>query len=93
MQTERLIMRTIHFLAHSNEIGKKDEFLAIKGEEHSDYKIPVYKRETDGKFHRLDRINFPACTKFFSGLEFKLNEDLTTDQIEQLFGEISALPW
>ena len=86
-------MQVYHFFTPGDFRQSRFEYLAIQGESDSKFKIPLYKKQSDGKFHKLERIFFPSCTKFMHGLHVKMNEDLTPEEIEQRFGDISALPW
>ena len=85
-------MRTIHFQTPGDFRNEEWNYLAIQGEQDTDFKIPVYKKQLDGRYHRVERLWFPSCTKFMHSIDIKLDEDLTVDQIEQQFGDISALP-
>lgn len=85
-------MQTTHFLTEGDSSHDHFEYLAIQGENDSRFKMPIYKKQADGKFHRLDGYFWPSFTKFIP-VNVQLHEDLTAEEIQQRFGEISALPW
>ena len=85
-------MQVYHFFTEGDYRRDKFEYVAIQGKSDSKFKIPVYRKESDGKFHKVDCLFYPSLTKFIP-IEIKFYGDLTVDQIEHQFGDISALPW
>ena len=84
-------MRVIHFFTHGDRLNEYHEYLAIQTPDDTEMKIPIYQKGSDDLYHRVEQIFFPACTKFFSGLDVKHDEDMSAEQIEETFGAIGAI--